>query len=110
MQEKPARSSGELVEPIVIEVPTQQFIDDLNERKSAVTEIDEFKIAKSKADEDENHRLRDYPYRNVFINGKFIKAAKQEVRGHKVVLVDPSGRAIHTLSSHPPRRKKRKTR
>jgi len=108
MQGKPERSNGELVEPIMVEVPTQQFVDDLNKRKAEASTPDP--IQQARLDENERHALKDYPYRNVFINGKLIKAAKQEVRGYKVVLVDPKGKVVHVLSNNPPKRKKRKQR
>lgn len=49
-----------------------------------------------------------YPYQDVLIDGKLIKKAKQEIRGHKIVLVDPKGKVVHTMQSNPISSKKRK--
>lgn len=109
MQEKPERSNGELVEPIELELPSEEFMQGLHKRKDeAVTSI--LSEPELKIKEDHEDSLQGYPYRNTFIDGKLIKAAKQEIRGHKVVLVDPRGRVVHVLSNNPPKRKKKKTR
>ena len=53
--------------------------------------------ASMKAEIEIKETLKDFPFQNITMQGQFIKVAKQERRGNKIVLVDPKGKVVLTM-------------